>query len=452
MTQTPLGDLQRRSYEEIDSTKTLVRTINYDSEGNDKSIDGCIDNNNSTHTTLLANETFTGVATDILQCAIIYVTVYSDVPSAADGLIVEQGHSENGIETIHWDSDDKFTIPSETGKTFSIQPALQYLRIRYTNGPLNQVDFRLHVVKKRVLGLDSSHRIQDPIIDDDDARLVKSVLTAKTPTLGFINLTATDSGNFKTTDAENGLAIAKGDVVNTSFIHKFGATGLFDVADGFVDIWDGADSTIGRPAYQYTYSSTADIDQISSSNNSDTEVIEVQGLASGHILTTQNVTLTGQTPATLATPLIRVFRMKNIGSTDIVGDVYLTTNGATLAAGVPATSTDIRAIIRGSNNQTLMAIYTIPAGKTGYLRDWYAATAGARRASVHVLHLYARPFGQVFQLKHVSSIVSSGTSQVQHKYNEPEVFLEKTDIVMHTNTDENDAAMAAGFDIVLIDN
>ena len=37
-------------------------------------------------------------------------------------------------------------------------------------------------------------------------------------------------------------------------------------------------------------------------------------------------------------------------------------------------------------------------------------------------------------------------------YTEPEIFLAKTDIEMEVNTDEDVAAIAGGFDIVLVDN
>ena len=97
-----------------------------------------------------------------------------------------------------------------------------------------------------------------------------------------------------------------------------------------------------------------------------------------------------------------------------------------------------------------MAIYTIPAGYTGYMRDWYASTSGGVTAAFHTVRLVARPFGGVFQVKHVSALSTAGTSHIQHKYEEPEVFAEKTDIAMRSNTTVNFAGVSAGFDIVLV--
>ena len=69
------------------------------------------------------------------------------------------------------------------------------------------------------------------------------------------------------------------------------------------------------------------------------------------------------------------------------------------------------------------------------------------------MRLYARPFGQVFQLKHRGAIDDTGTSTYQHTYVEPEVFAAKTDIEMTTEmtaSGASEAAIAAGFDIVLV--
>ncbi len=86
------------------------------------------------------------------------------------------------------------------------------------------------------------------------------------------------------------------------------------------------------------------------------------------------------------------------------------------------------------------------------MRDWYASTSGAKKDSSHVVRVIARPYSQVFQLKHKAAIVESGTSYIKHDYKEPEVFTEKTDIEIQMDTDQDAASVAAGFDIVLVDN
>jgi hypothetical protein len=249
---------------------------------------------------------------------------------------------------------------------------------------------------------------------------------------------------------EEGLPISKGDVTGTSYMHKFGQAADFDVADGYVDVWDGANDGADN-IMNYTYSTTADIDSLSSSSTGDTQTIRVGGLDVNWDLVIQDITLTGRTRVALTTPLIRVFRMSNQGTTSFAGNVYCYVNGA-ITAGVPDTDADVRAIVQSDNNQTLMAIYSVPAGYTAYLRSWYASTSGATKTSIHQIKVLARPFGKVFHLKHITAISTDGTSYLNHYYEEPEVFPEKTDIAIRANTDEAAAGVAAGFNIVLVAN
>ena len=262
---------------------------------------------------------------------------------------------------------------------------------------------------------------------------------------GHVQVNSVDSDYF--------LEVARGNVSGVSSIHKFGNAPDFDTGDGFVTVWDGANDG-GINAMSYTYSTTADIDSISSSNAGDGQVIEVQGLDTDWALTTQNVTLNGQTRVALGTDLIRVFRMKNTGTTNNAGDVYCYVNGA-ITGGVPNTAGDVRAVIEIGNNQTLMSIYTVPASKTGYLCSFYGGTAGAKKTAVYGFEMFARPSGQVFQLKHKSSMMEDGSSHFQHVYAIPEVFAAKTDIEVRISVITaavTQAATSAGFDLILVDD
>ena len=268
----------------------------------------------------------------------------------------------------------------------------------------------------------------------------------------MVHIGATDSKNLRVTDAESGLAIAKGDVVDTTFVHKFGAAPDFDFADGSVTVWDGADD--GNIAQmRYVYSETAAIDSISSSSAADVQVMKIQGLDANFDLITQAATLNGQNRVELTTPLIRIFRMKNDNSVDNAGYIYAYENTA-ITGGTPTDSTKVRCVIQPGNNQTLMAVYTIPNGYTGYMRDWYASTAGANKDSSYIIELRAREKDKVFQLKHVTSLQDGGTSYIKHDYTEPEDFGEMVDVEMRAQMTVNTTAatIAAGFDIVLVKN
>lgn len=249
------------------------------------------------------------------------------------------------------------------------------------------------------------------------------------------------------------LELAKGNVSGHSNINKFGTIPDFDTTDGRTDVWDGANDA-GSGLMTYTYSSSADIDRISSSDNGDTQDIEIEGLDTNFDVVTQTITLNGQTPASLTTSLVRVFRMINRGSTDIAGTVYCFVNVAT-TGGVPNTLTNIRAEINNGHNQTLMAIYTIPNGKTGYMDRFEASVAGAKKSAEYEIDVYARPTGEAFQLKHRTSLQDGGSSEWQHSFLTPDKFLAKTDIVIRVKiltAAVTEASVSAGFDIVLVDN
>lgn len=160
---------------------------------------GSIDSNNSTNTPLGIDGVFTGESTEVKDYGIIYVSTMSDVASATNGLIIQQ--SSDGI---NWDHTDEYTINASSAKTFSFQAALQYFRIVYTNGSTAQTYFRLQVILKKTNGKSSSHRIQDAIVDDDDAELVKSISTGKNPNGEFVNGQFTRNGNYRVSIDEYG--------------------------------------------------------------------------------------------------------------------------------------------------------------------------------------------------------------------------------------------------------
>lgn len=409
-------------------------------------LEGHVCADNSSETPLGISGVFPGAWQDTIDFGTIIIGVKADEDSATDGLEIQW--SADGV-TVH--DNDVFTILANRGKVFTFAPARRYFRVQYTNGLTAQGSFNLQSILRRYYVKPSSHRITDSIVSEDDAELVKAVLTGVDSDGVFRNVNTTKDGTLAISDQSSGLAIAIGLVSGVSFIHKFGAAPDFDIADGFVTVWDGAED--GEPYEQmvYNYSTVADIDFISAQDNGDTQKIEIQGLDANYDLVIQTKTLAGNTPVELDTYLIRVFRVKNVGSVDFGGHVFCYVSGGTVTAGVPQVGADVRAVVHSANNQTEMAVFTIPAGMTGYMRDWYASTAGAKRDSSHTIRLLARPFGQVFQLKHTGNIDVNGTSYIKHTYVEPERFAEKTDIEIRMNTSENEAGVAAGFDIVLVD-
>lgn len=267
------------------------------------------------------------------------------------------------------------------------------------------------------------------------------------------NVDVSVDSSLKMTDTSSGLSIARGNVTGQTFIHEFGNAPDFDTDDLIVTVWDGADDAKTNQM-KYVYSTTADIDSISSNKVADTGTIRIEGLGAGYIPVTQTVTLSGTSKVSLTTTLIRVFKMTNTSTTSNVGYIYCYVTTA-ITSGVPNVGSYVRGIIRPLNNQTLMAIFTVPAGKTGYMSDWYSSTAGANKTSNYIITLRARPFGETFQVKHISSMSDTAAGYIQYTYQQPEVFTEKTDVEMQaqiTAAGITEATVTAGFDVVIVDN
>ena len=278
-----------------------------------------------------------------------------------------------------------------------------------------------------------------------------SNLRGTTP-LGVVkNVGLTEDGYLSVSNRSDGMAISEGDVAGKSTVHKFGAAPSFDTGTE-VYVWDGSDS--GNLA-QYTIeeSPTDNIDSLISSSGSDTEIIRVEGLDVSWNVVTQDITLNGQTRVPLSTNLLFVYRMENLGSNSLVGQVYAYTNNSTTSLGVPTDTSTVRAVIDDGNNQTEMAYYPVPAGKTAYLRKIDFSQAGANKATNYVFKFKVKQFGRQFNLK--KRIAGTFTTPYSYEYIEPPVYPEKSILLLTceaTAGGVSGAAVSGGFDLVLKDN
>jgi len=161
-----------------------------------------VDAGNSTSTPLGISGVFTGAWVEVLNHTNISVLVFADKNSATDGLVIE--FSSDGVNV---DDSDRFTISANAGKTYSFGVTSRYVRVKYTNDGIAQTIFRLQTLHHPFAPKPSSHRINDSIIDQDDAELVKAVITGKMPSGAFTNVQVTTNGNLKTSLEELDPAI-----------------------------------------------------------------------------------------------------------------------------------------------------------------------------------------------------------------------------------------------------
>jgi hypothetical protein len=218
------------------------------------------------------------------------------------------------------------------------------------------------------------------------------------------------------------IPIAAGLVDGYSHINKFGATDG-DVTGGTV--WDGnSSSTI------YPYPANGVITITSGANAGAT--VEVQGLDADYNAVTENVTIGG----TGATTFSRVFRARMV-DVDNTQDVTINQGGS------------IAAKILAGLGQTLMAVYTIPAGKTGYFMMSHMGSDKASTNTSMTYRIFARPFGGAFNIK--GNFNAAGGQSLDIEYPIPLKFEEKTDIKIDIVAGQA-TQISATFDVVLVDN
>ena len=116
------------------------------------------------------------------------------------------------------------------------------------------------------------------------------------------------------------------------------------------------------------------------------------------------------------------------------------TDNAVKWIGMPATE-----------GRTTICAYTIPAGKNAFFKHWGGALA-TKKVAASVLKLMMRPVGQPFQLLDVQAINSTGTSANHRMFPIPKnALMARSDVVVEADSNINDNAVSAHFDLVLED-
>lgn len=239
--------------------------------------------------------------------------------------------------------------------------------------------------------------------------------------------------------------VCEGNIGGYTSIEKFGENAAITTTTDPADVWDAGGI--------YVFSDTADIAEIASSSNSDTQEITIIGLGRDWNEITQVVTLTGQTPVILSSYLVRAYRMYNSGEDDFVGSVYLCDTSVVWASGVPGSASDIRAKISIGNNQTLMCIYTVPNGKTGYFIGGYVsmASSGVQNQSA-TFTWRARVFGSVFAVKSKITCAGNGSSSWDYTYSIPLALPARADVLIRCDEVTATMGVSGGFTVLLKDN
>ena len=245
------------------------------------------------------------------------------------------------------------------------------------------------------------------------------------------------------------LQVSRGQIPGHYGLFKFGNNSV--VGDSLETIW--AEGGL------YSYLTAATVLKVSSSSTDDTSAgtgartVQLYGLDGDYNEINELVTLNGQTPVNTTQSFLRIYRMvvRSAGSGGANAGVIYAGTG-TVTTGVPA---NVYASINGvtGSNQSLMALWTVPAGYTAYLLQYDVSNGTTSNTpAVCKLILAVRPYGEVFQSKDVKSLTTG--MHVEETFAIPQKITEKSDIEVRAVSSSNSVSfdISAAFEIVYIKN
>jgi len=205
------------------------------------------------------------------------------------------------------------------------------------------------------------------------------------------------------------LGVAANHFDGLDYINKFGAVPAMSQNESGT-VWDIDDTNY--PWSSFASASTLTVDRASASD-ADKQVY-IEGLDANYHPINEIVTLTNATGNATTQSFIRVYRafMTN-GSADNVGNIDI------------KVSTTVVARITAGKSQTMMAIYTVPAGHTGYiLKGTATCQAGADATG----DMFVRYGGESsFRIAHPFEVSGSG-GEYTYDFPIPMPIPEKSDI------------------------
>lgn len=234
-------------------------------------------------------------------------------------------------------------------------------------------------------------------------------------------------------DEQFDLNVSRGKVRGASQIHKFGATPSQSI-NTTASVWDKGDTLYPWSAFDTPGVLVAA--QVGASDNG--KVITIEGLDENYELASEDFTLSSTGTVTGTQTFKRVYRgFVSSGDGSNVGQINFSRGG-----------TQVLRILAGAG-QTLMTVYTVPAGYTAYL---YKGVATAQSGADATGYMYVRynSVATIFRVGHTFEI--SGGGQYEYEFSFPQEMPEKTDIDIRLTTRSNNGRFTAAFDILLIKN
>ncbi len=249
--------------------------------------------------------------------------------------------------------------------------------------------------------------------------------------------------------------IARGTISEFSHINKFGRNPDCDKAATATavpigrDIWDGGIAGAAAwvpPTQARTHQITSTSAEDGASGLTGALTMRIFGLDSDYLEQQEDLTLNGQDNVATDNTYTMIHRMyvltagsagRNLGNITAIAD-----GNSTLTAKITA-----------DYNQTLMAIYQVPADKLGFLMSWHAdlhkAGGPATFADVAIM---SKTFGGVWRVRFTTSLATDGIGAASEEFSPPKLLQPKDYIKIVANPSKDAQDIGAGFCVILVEN
>ena len=207
--------------------------------------------------------------------------------------------------------------------------------------------------------------------------------------------------------------------------------------------------TLPTGTFSEPYSTSDDITTIISTSTGDTETVVIEGhtLSGGDFtFVTQSKALTGQTAASLDTPLARVTRVYNDSATELAGVISVTEND-TFASGVPNTAAGVHLQIRAGQQQSEKCATTISSVDYWVITSFYADLLEKTAASADV-DLEVRLSGKTF--RQVADISCSENHRGVFEFKPYLIVPPNSDVRLRARANANGKDVSGGIEGVLL--
>ena len=224
--------------------------------------------------------------------------------------------------------------------------------------------------------------------------------------------------------------LARGLILDATSVHKFDAVPSMSNSTAGT-IWDISNTLY--PWSAWVTPGTVTVLAVNAGDNG--KVVTLQGLDENYNFASEDITVSSSGSSVGTQTFSRLFRgFVSSGSGTNVDNITVQMGGTTVLQ------------INADFGQTLMSVYTIPSGYTGYLTQLVCSTQTNEAVTGN---LFIRPFNGVFRISH-SFEVSYDT--YFYKFDVPLKINEKSDIDFRVFNRTQNARITSAFDLILLRN